>query len=37
MNLKKSYFIDEDEHLVTYDNVLMEHMDKFYKLIDINE
>ena len=34
---KKSYFIDEDKHLVTYDNVLMEHMDKFYKLIDINE
>jgi len=33
---KKSYFIDEDKHLVTYDNVLMEHMDKFYKLIDIN-
>ena len=34
---KKSYFVDEDKHLVTYDNVLMEHMDKFYKLLNINE
>ena len=30
---KKKYFIDEDKHLVTYDKVLMDHMDKFYNLL----
>ena len=34
---KKSYFIDEDKHLVTYDNLLMEQMDKFYNLLNIDE
>jgi hypothetical protein len=34
---KKKYFIDEDKHLVTYDKVLMDHMDKFYNLLNINE
>jgi fermentation-respiration switch protein FrsA (DUF1100 family) len=34
---KKKYLIDEDKHLVTYDKVLMDHMDKFYNLLNINE
>ena len=34
---KMNYFIDENEHLVTYDDELMEKMDNFYKLIGGNE
>jgi len=34
---KINYFIDENEHLVTYDDELMKKMDNFYKLIGINE
>ena len=34
---KMNYFIDENEHLVTYDDELMKNMDNFYKLIDVNE
>ena len=34
---KMNYFIDENEHLVTYDDELMKKMDNFYKLIGGNE
>ncbi len=34
---KQSYFIDENEHLVTYDDQLMKSMDNFYKILNINE
>ena len=34
---KINYFIDENEHLVTYDDELMNKMDNFYKLIGVNE
>ena len=34
---KSSYFVDENEHLVTYDDELMKNMDNFYKLIGVNE
>ena len=34
---KMNYFIDENEHLVTYDDELMKNMDNFYKLISLNE
>ena len=34
---KMNYFIDENEHLVTYDDELMKKMDIFYKLIGGNE
>ena len=34
---KINHFIDENEHLVTYDDELMKKLDKFYKLIGIND
>ena len=34
---KQSYFIDENEHLVTYDDQLMKSMDNFYKQLNLNE
>ena len=30
---KSSYFVNENEHLVTYDENLMNNMDKFYKIL----
>ena len=33
---KMNYFIDENEHLVTYDDELMNMMDNFYKLISVD-
>ena len=30
---KNSYFVDENEHLVTYDESLMNRMDEFYETI----
>ena len=30
---KSSYFVDENEHLVTYDESLMNKMDEFYETI----
>ena len=34
---KYNYFIDEDKHLVTYDEKLMKNMDNFYKVLKVNE
>ena len=36
-NPKQSYFINENNHLVTYDKKLMNNMDIFYKSIGLNE
>ena len=34
---KYNYFIDEDKHLVTYDEKLMKNMYNFYKVLKVNE
>ena len=34
---KQSYFVNEKNHLVTYDNNLLNNMDVFYKSIGLNE
>jgi fermentation-respiration switch protein FrsA (DUF1100 family) len=34
---KMNLFIDENEHLVTYNEELMKMMDDFYKIIGLND
>ena len=34
---KQKYFINENNHLVTYDDKLMNNMDRFYKSLRLNE